>query len=106
METKSSLITRRSSILDPPSSIFIVGAGGIGCAVGYGLLAAGIRVIFVESNQDKIRWGRAHGVAIDRRKPLHAEFISFADWNPPSQATVILCTKCYDNVTVLERLPS
>src|SRR6267378_2821960 len=81
-----------SSILDPPSSIFIVGAGGIGCAVGYGLLAAGIRVIFVESNQDKIRWGRAHGVAVDRRKSLKAEFISLADWNPPSRATVILCT--------------
>ncbi|HEV2946753.1 MAG TPA: ketopantoate reductase C-terminal domain-containing protein [Gemmataceae bacterium] len=91
--------------LDPPSSTFIIGAGGIGCAVGYGLLAAGSRVIFVESNQDKIRWGRVHGIAIDRRKPLHAEFISFDDWDPPSRATVILCTKCYDNVAVLERLP-
>jgi 2-dehydropantoate 2-reductase len=95
-----------SSILDPPSSIFIVGAGGIGCAVGYGLLAAGIRVIFVESNQDKIRRGRENGVVIDRRKPLEAEFISFDDWDPPSRATVILCTKCYDNIPVLERLPS
>jgi 2-dehydropantoate 2-reductase len=93
--------------------IFVVGAGGIGCAVGYNLLAAGLRVIFVESNRDKILWGRTLGVAIDRprlvgidlRKPLEAEFVSFDDWNPPAQATVILCTKCFDNARVLARLP-
>jgi 2-dehydropantoate 2-reductase len=96
----------QSSILNPQSSIFIIGAGGIGCAVGYGLLAAGVHVTFVESNQDKIRWGCAHGARIDHRKPLHAEFISFDDWNPPGRATVVLCTKCYDNVPVLERLLS
>jgi 2-dehydropantoate 2-reductase len=105
MDTEMSNTERPSFNLDSPPSIFIIGAGGIGCAVGYGLLAAGIRVIFVESNQDKIRWGRAHGVTIDGRKPLPAEFISFDDWDPPSRATVILCTKCYDNVTVLGRLP-
>jgi len=105
MDTEMSNAERPFFNLDSPSSIFIIGAGGIGCAVGYGLLTVGIRVIFVESNQDKIRWGRANGVAVDRRKSLKAEFISFADWNPPSRATVILCTKCYDNVPVLERLP-
>ena len=87
-------------------SIFIVGAGGIGCAVGYGLLSAGLPVVFVESNPDKILLGRKLGVGIDRRKLLEAEFISFDDWNPPPQSTVILCTKCYDNAQVLARLPS
>lgn len=106
MDTEPSHTSGRASIPDPPASIFIVGAGGIGCAVGYGLLAADIRVIFVESNQEKIRWGLAHGVGIDRWKPLEAEFISFDDWNPPARATVILCTKCYDNAQVLARLPS
>ncbi len=106
METKSSLITRRSSILDGPSSIFIVGAGGIGCAVGYGLLSAGISVVFVEADEHKIRWGQRLGVGIDRRPALPAQFLSFDDWQPPSQATVLLCTKCYDNAQVLARLPS
>jgi 2-dehydropantoate 2-reductase len=106
MDTEASRTDRRSSILDPPSSIFIVGAGGIGCAVGYGLLAAGLRVVFIEANPEKILWGRKVGVGIDRRKPQEAEFISFHNWNPPARATVILCTKCYDNAQVLARLPS
>jgi 2-dehydropantoate 2-reductase len=95
---------------DAPSTIFIVGAGGIGCAVGYVLLSSGIParypVIYVETNKNKIRWGQDHGVGIDGRKPLRAKFISFTDWFPPRDATVILCTKCYDNTAVLARLPS
>lgn len=121
METESSHIARRSSLLDLPSSIlnspstiFVVGAGGIGCTVGYGLLAAGLQVVFVESNPNKVAWGRTQGVGIDRRKligidqrkPLEAHFISFDDWNPPARATVVLCTMCYDNARVLARLPS
>ncbi len=97
---------RASSILDPSSSIFIVGAGGVGGAVGYGLLSAGVPVVFVETDLHKIRWGQWLGVGIDRRKNLPAQFISFDDWQPPAQATVLLCTKCYDNAQVLARLPS
>ena len=88
------------------AEIFVVGAGGIGCAVGYGLLAAGLHVVFVESNPEKIRWGRKDGVAIDRRPALPAEFVAFDDWNPPSRATILLCTKCYDNKRVLARVPA
>jgi 2-dehydropantoate 2-reductase len=106
MDTEPSHTSGRSSILDSPASIFIVGAGGIGCAVGYGLLFAGIPVVFVETDEHKIRWGRWLGVGVDRRKNLPAQFISFDDWQPPSQATVLLCTKCYDNAQVLARLPS
>jgi 2-dehydropantoate 2-reductase len=102
---QSSILNSRSSILDLPSSIFIVGAGGIGCAVGYGLLSAGLPVIFVETDQHKLHWGQRIGVGIDRRKVLPAQFLSFDDWQPPSQATVLLCTKCYDNAQVLARLP-
>jgi 2-dehydropantoate 2-reductase len=88
------------------SSLHIVGAGGIGCAVGHALLSAGVPVTFVEANPGKVRWGRAHGVRVDRRGPHPAEIIDFADWSLPAGATVLLCTKCYDNATVLGRLPA
>jgi 2-dehydropantoate 2-reductase len=84
----------------------IVGAGGIGCAVGYVLRAAGARVIFVDVDLEKVRWGRSHGVRVDQRPPLPAEFLTFDEWVPPAGAMVLLCTKCYDNATVLQRLPS
>jgi 2-dehydropantoate 2-reductase len=84
----------------------IVGAGGIGCAVGYALRASGARVRFVEADVVKVRWGREYGVRVDGRLPLTADFESFADWSPAPGDTVFLCTKCYDNPTVLARLPS
>ena len=82
----------------------IVGAGGIGCAVGYALAAAGSRVIFVDVQAEKVRWGRFHGVRVDRHPPQQAEFVTFEDWSPAAGATVFLCTKCYDNAAVLSRL--
>ncbi len=87
--------------MDP---LTIVGAGGIGCAVGYVLRAAGLPVLFVDADPEKVQWGRAHGVQVDRRPPLRAEFATFADWSPPDGATVLLCTKCYDNAAVLARI--
>jgi len=86
--------------------IFVVGAGGIGCAVGYALCASGRRVTFVDADPDKVRWGRTHGVRVDRAPPRAAEFQTFDEWAPPPGATVLLCTKCYDNARVLVRLPS
>src|SRR5262245_56076676 len=71
----------------------IVGAGGIGCAVGYVLRAAGTRVIFVDVDVEKVRWGRSHGVRVDQRPPLPAEFLTFDEWVPPAGAMVLLCTK-------------
>jgi 2-dehydropantoate 2-reductase len=85
--------------------VYIVGAGGIGCAVGYALRAAGATPVFVDADGDKVRWGQAHGVAVDRRPPLPASFTHFDDWRPEPGATVTLCTKCYDNAVVLARLP-
>ncbi len=87
-------------------TIYIVGAGGIGCAVGYGLGAAGIPVCFVDVDAGKIVWGNRHGVQLDQRPPLPARFLSFDDWQPAAQDTVLLCTKCYDNARVLSRLPA
>src|SRR5437764_3379166 len=87
-------------------ALTIVGAGGIGCAVGYAFAAAGRRVSFVEADAAKVESGRRHGVAVGRRPPLPAAFIPFADWRPAAGDVVWLCTKCYDNAAVLARLPA
>jgi 2-dehydropantoate 2-reductase len=92
--------------MHPVKPLYVVGAGGIGCAVGYALAAAGVRVVFVDADAGKVTWGRAHGVGVDRHPPRPSEFEAFADWTPERGATVLLCTKCYDNAAVLARLPS
>lgn len=86
--------------------IHIIGAGGIGCAVGYALRSAQVPVTFVEANAAKVEWGRRHGVRVDALPSLSADFVSFQDWKPDTASTVLLCTKCYDNAAVLERLPA
>ena len=71
--------------MDP---VYIVGAGGIGCAIGYALCAAGVRPVFVDANPRKVDWGRRHGVRIDRRPALPARFQAFADWQPDGLSRV------------------
>jgi 2-dehydropantoate 2-reductase len=88
-----------------PSPVFVVGAGGIGCAVGHALRAAGVPVRFVEADTDKVRWGRLHGVGVEGHPTLAADFVDFDDWAPSPDATLLLCTKCYDNAAVLARVP-
>jgi 2-dehydropantoate 2-reductase len=85
-------------------AVHVVGAGGIGCALGYALRAAGATVVFVESNPAKVEAGRRGGVRVGDGPPLTAEFVPFDDWRPVSGSWVLLCTKCYDNAAVLERL--
>jgi 2-dehydropantoate 2-reductase len=85
--------------------IHVVGAGGIGCAVGHALARAGAPVTFVERRADKVAWGREHGVAVDRRPPVSVPIVAFADWRPPNGCIVLLCAKCYDNADILARLP-
>jgi 2-dehydropantoate 2-reductase len=86
-------------------AVHVIGAGGIGSAVGYALCAAGVPVTFVDADPQKVAWGRRDGVAVDRNPPLPAAFEDFADWRPPPDALLLLCTKCYDNAAVLERVP-
>jgi 2-dehydropantoate 2-reductase len=86
-------------------AVHIVGAGGIGCAVGYGLCSSGLSVLFVDADAAKIDWGWRHGVAVDDLPPRPADFVAFDDWQPPADAVILLCTKCYDNAAVLERIP-
>jgi 2-dehydropantoate 2-reductase len=88
------------------AAVTVVGAGGIGCALGHALRAGGADVTFVEADEQKVDRGRRHGVGLDGRPSLAAEFVHFADWQPQPDGIVLLCTKCYDNTTVLSRLPS
>lgn len=90
----------------PAAEVSVVGAGGIGCALGHALRAGGVDVTFVEANEQKVDSGRRHGVGMDGRPWLPAEFVHFADWRPQPDGIILLCTKCYDNKTVLDRLPS
>jgi 2-dehydropantoate 2-reductase len=85
--------------------LYIVGAGGIGCAVGYALRASGTDVTFVDTDPAKIDRGKNEGVAVDTYPALPAKFIHFDDWSPSAGAAILLCTKCYDNAGVLARLP-
>lgn len=82
-------------------AVHIIGAGGIGCAVGYALAATGTRVTFVEVNPKKLEAG---SVKLNDEPPMPAEFIHFDEWQPPQDITIILSTKCYDNVAVLHKL--
>ncbi len=86
--------------------MFVVGAGGIGCALGHALRAGGVDVTFVDADEQKIEWGRRHGVGVNGRPSLPAEFVHFTDWRPQPDGIILLCTKCYDNKAVLSRLPS
>lgn len=83
----------------------MVGAGGIGCALGHALSAGGIGVRFIESDETKLEWGRREGVAVDDRPPQAAEFTHFERWSPSSDDLILLCIKCYDNRGVLEKVP-
>lgn len=87
-------------------AVHIVGCGGIGCAVGYALCSAGVAATFVDADPAKIAWGRQHGIAVDGLPPRSAVFVPFADWQPPGNAVILLCTKCYDNAAVLDRIPA
>jgi 2-dehydropantoate 2-reductase len=85
--------------------VTVIGAGGIGCAVGYALLDAGVPVMFVDADAAKVAWGQHQGVSVDGRRSHPGQFLSFDEWTPDPSATHLLCTKCYDNAAVLARLP-
>ena len=87
-------------------AIHVVGAGGIGCAIGHVLARAGAPVVLVESSPERLAWGREHGVRLGRLPSLRVPIVPFESWQPADGAVVLLCTKCYDNAPVLARLPA
>jgi 2-dehydropantoate 2-reductase len=58
----------------------------------------------IESNPGKIAAGRRGEMMLDGQ-PIHgAHFIHFDEWVPPTDKVVLLCTKTFDNVPVLQRV--
>jgi 2-dehydropantoate 2-reductase len=87
-------------------AIDVVGAGGIGCAVGFALCSAGWNVHFIDVDAAKVRWGRGHGIVVDGFGARRASFLHFDDWQPRSDRLILLSTKCYATADVLARLPA
>lgn len=88
------------------SKAHILGAGGIGIAVAESLIHAGWQVTLVESNPAKLEAARRDGMTLQGRPTRRPEVQDFAEWQPPADAPVLLCTKTFDNPAVLERLRS
>jgi 2-dehydropantoate 2-reductase len=68
------------------------------------LAHAGFDVTVVERHPDKIASGNADGLAVAGCGSMKVPFVSFANWRPPSDAVILLCTKTFDNAAVLARL--
>ena len=47
------------------SPIHIIGAGGIGVALGFSLARNGCDVLMIESQQDKCEYGKNNGLVVD-----------------------------------------
>lgn len=83
----------------------VIGAGGIGVALGWALARAGWSVTMVEANPAKVRAGQSHGLSVDGVATSHGvQFVHFEEWAPSADAITLLCTKTYDNPAVLARL--
>lgn len=87
-------------------AVHVVGAGGIGCALGYALARRGVAVTLVETCPAKVADGTRHGVRVDRLPAAAATFVPFDCWEPPAGGVVLLCTKSPANAAVLARLPA
>ena len=86
------------------NKVHVVGAGGIGVVLAWSLARAGWDVTLVERRPDKIAAGRADGLVVAGQAPMKMPFVAFADWQPPADAVILLCTKTYDNLAFLARL--
>jgi len=84
--------------------VHVVGVGGIGVVLAWSLAHAGWDVTLVERSPEKIASGQADGLVVAGHAPVQLPLVAFADWQPPTDAVILLCTKTYDNPTVLARL--
>lgn len=84
--------------------IHVVGAGGIGVTLAWCLARAGTPVTLVDAHPGKVAAGRDEGLTVVGRPARRLPFVSFDDWTPPADGWVLLCTKTYDNPSVLGRL--
>jgi 2-dehydropantoate 2-reductase len=84
--------------------IHILGAGGIGAVLAWGLAREGYSVVLIDAHPGKVAEGLKEGVTVVGRGTQSVPFIAFDDWTPPDEGFVLLCTKTYDNPPVLARL--
>lgn len=87
-------------------SIHVLGAGGIGVVLGLSLVRAGWNVTMVDAKAAKVAAGRAQGITVVGHGTEYPSFVAFDEWEPPGDGMVLLCTKTYDNPSVLKRLAS
>jgi 2-dehydropantoate 2-reductase len=85
--------------------IHILGAGGIGTVLAWSLSRAGHSVILVDAEHDKVAQGLKEGVTVVGLGTQQIPMVTFDDWMPPDEGFILLCTKTYNNSTVLARLP-
>ena len=95
----------RGQIFIRMQNVNIIGAGGIGVVLGGALARAGWNVTMVDIHEAKLEAGRRDGIEVDGIKERKLRFTSFAEWRPTDRATLLLCTKTYDNAAVLARIP-
>ena len=86
-------------------NVDVIGAGGIGVALGGALARAGWNVTMVDINEAKLEAGRRYGIEVNGVKESNLRFMSFAEWTSADRAILLLCTKTYDNPVVLARIP-
>ena len=86
------------------SPIHIIGAGGIGVAVGYALAQKGCDVLMVESDREKCDYGQEHGMVVEGHDPIKLPFLHFSEWQSSNDALTLLCTKTFNNSEVLNKV--
>jgi 2-dehydropantoate 2-reductase len=86
-------------------NVDVIGAGGIGVALGGALARAGWNVTMVDINEAKLEAGRRYGIEVNGVKESNLRFMSFAEWTPADRAILLLCTKTYDNPVVMAQIP-
>lgn len=86
--------------------IYVVGAGGIGIVMAWCLIKTGESVTVVETNKNKIIHGNHNGLLISGHGSVLAKLIQFDEWQPDPDSLILLCTKTYTNVQVLEKIPA
>jgi 2-dehydropantoate 2-reductase len=94
----------RGTLPSVTNKAHILGAGGIGIATAACLVRAGWAVTMVDANAAKVASGRSEGMVLDDQPPIRVDFVDFDSWSAPADATILLCTKTFDNAAVLARL--
>ena len=85
-------------------TVHVIGAGGIGVALGWALARADWDVTMVEVNARKLDAGKREGLTVDGVNEHRVRFCDFTSWTAPEDSVVLLCTKTYDNGAVLARM--